>query len=127
MATLPRTTKANRISPTSSVALFNARPQSEFDAGINTSFAWTEHLERGSSTELLSDEEPDDEGETGRPARALYLFSGKAEFRELSVEAGDELEVVKEEVGDGWSLVKNKTGECGLLPRTYYTASFLSC
>ena len=56
-----------------------------------------------------------------RPARALYAFEGKAEFRELKVEAGDELDVVKEDVGDGWSLVRDATGEIGLLPKTYYT------
>jgi sorting nexin-9/18/33 len=122
MATLPRTTKS-----TPSVAVLNLRPQSEsdFDAGINTSAAWTEHLERASEIDagFLSDEEPDnqDDDDEGRPARALYPFAGKAEFRELSVEAGDELEVMKEELADGWSLVKIGSGEVGLLPRTYYT------
>jgi sorting nexin-9/18/33 len=53
----------------------------------------------------------------------LYDFEGKAEFRELSVSAGDELEIVKEELADGWSLVKNDLGELGLLPRTYYAVS----
>jgi sorting nexin-9/18/33 len=113
MATLPRTTKPS--------TLFT-RPQSEFDAGINASTAWTEHLERESIS--LSDEEPDndaDSAETHRQARALYRFEGKAEFRELSVEAGDDLDVVKEDLADGWSLVKNYMGEVGLLPRTYYT------
>ncbi|KAJ7741445.1 hypothetical protein DFH07DRAFT_926149 [Mycena maculata] len=113
MATLPR-------SPTSSKILPERRPHSDFDAGINASTAWTEHLESSGS---LSDEEPDDEEPEGtlRPARALYDFEGKTEFRELSVEAGDELEVVKEDLADGWSLVKNEAGEVGLLPRTYYT------
>ena len=71
------------------------RPISEFDAGINASAAWTEHLEREStySTEghtkevvdhSASDEENDEEqSETGRPARAVYDFEGKPEFREL--------------------------------------------
>jgi sorting nexin-9/18/33 len=43
----------------------------------------------------LSDEEPDndaDSAETHRQVRAVYQFEGKAEFRELSVEAGDDLE-----------------------------------
>ncbi|KAJ7461859.1 hypothetical protein B0H11DRAFT_2056357 [Mycena galericulata] len=113
MATLPR-------SPTSSKILPDRRPHSEFDAGINASTAWTEHLGASGS---LSDEEPDDEEPEGthRPARALYDFEGKTEFRELSVEAGDEIEVVKEDLADGWSLVKNEAGEIGLLPRTYYT------
>lgn len=120
MTTLPRT---NKSPATVSLSIFE-RPQSEFDAGINTSVAWTEHLERGS----LSDDEPDtdqDQGTDNRPARALYRFEGKAEFRELSVEAGDDLEVVKEQLADGWSLVKNEAGEVGLLPRTYYTVSDL--
>ncbi|KAG5636826.1 hypothetical protein H0H81_006680 [Sphagnurus paluster] len=116
MATLPR---ASKITPTvASSALFQ-RTVSEFDAGINTSAAWTTHIESGS----LSDEEPDHghEQESLRSGRALYDFDGKAEFRELSVEAGDEIEVVKETLADGWSLVKNTSGEIGLLPRSYYT------
>lgn len=121
MATLPRANKS--LSTASSIFISGPRPQSEFDAGINTSAAWTEHLERGS----LSDEEPDDNDEETitRPARALYDFEGKAEFRELSVEAGDELDVVKEDLADGWSLVKNVAGEVGLLPRSYYTVCFV--
>jgi hypothetical protein len=51
----------------------------------------------------------------------VYQFEGKAEFRELSVEAGDVLEVVKEDLADGWSLVNNDMGEVGLFPRAYYT------
>ncbi|KAF9467849.1 hypothetical protein BDZ94DRAFT_1155100 [Collybia nuda] len=120
MATLPR---ASKLTPGSSNSIFQ-RPQSEFDAGINASAAWTEHLETGSASGSgsLSDEEPDDgEQESLRPARALYEFEGKAEFRELSVQAGDDLEIVKEDLSDGWSLVKKVGGEIGLLPRTYYT------
>lgn len=81
----------------------------------------------GSGSGSLSDEEPDDEEqETLRSARALYDFEGKAEFKELSVDAGDALEVVKENLADGWSLVRNMTGEVGLLPRTYYTVRAFS-
>ncbi len=114
MATLPRASK----SPS------NIRPQSEFDAGINGSTAWIEHLERAS---IHSAEEAIDDDEDGshRPARALYDFDGKAEFRELSVEAGDELEVIKEDLADGWSLVKDASNEIGLLPRAYYTVSII--
>lgn len=100
----------------------------DFDAGINTSAAWTESRDKGRS---LSDEETDPNDPeldylqvTGRPARALYSFEGKPEFREVCVDAGDEIEVVREEVGDGWSLVKLFVGEgveLGLLPRSYYT------
>ncbi|KAF9042560.1 hypothetical protein BDZ89DRAFT_1128474 [Hymenopellis radicata] len=68
-------------------------------ASIST--AWIEHLER--------------------PARALYDFEGKTEFRELSGEAGDALEVLKEYITDGWSLVKDASIEIGFLPRVCYT------
>jgi len=127
MATLPRASKLAMANP------FFQRTQSEFDVGLNTSAAWTEHLESSSMSGSLSDEEPDisDSDETSRrqarrPGRALYDFEGKAEFRELSVSAGDALEVVKEDLADGWSLVRNAAGEVGLLPRTYYTVRFLS-
>ena len=72
---------------------------------------------------LSIDEEPEREAdeaggddltladEPGRPARALYAFDGKPEFRELSgVAGGDRLAVLKEEVGDGWSLVRHFGG-----------------
>ncbi|KAH7913117.1 hypothetical protein BJ138DRAFT_1002980 [Hygrophoropsis aurantiaca] len=127
MATLPR---ANKPVPSSSSIFFaDPRPQSEiqFDAGINSSAAWTEHLERGSlsdSAELEADVR-DPLEQDGQPARALYDFDGKVEFRELIVKAGDDLEVLKEDVGDGWSLVSTiiESGEkeIGLLPRTHYT------
>lgn len=100
----------------------------DFDAGINTSAAWTESRDKDRS---LSDEETDPNDPeldylqtSGRPARALYSFEGKPEFREVCVSAGDEIEVMREEVGDGWSLVKlfiEGGVELGLLPRSYYT------
>ncbi|KAJ7634712.1 hypothetical protein FB45DRAFT_472573 [Roridomyces roridus] len=122
MATLPRSPNSSRILP-------QRRPHSEFDAGINASTAWTEHLELESASSSagggsLSDEEPDydeDAEDEFRPARALYAFEGKTEFRELSVDAGDEIQVIKEDLADGWSLIRNEAGEVGLLPRTYYT------
>ena len=99
----------------------------DFDAGINTSAAWTESRDKGRS---LSDEETDPNDPElgylqvpGRPARALYSFEGKPEFREVCVDAGDGIEVIREEVGDGWSLVKlfiEGGVELGLLPRSYY-------
>jgi len=99
----------------------------DFDAGINASAAWTESRDKGRS---LSDEETDPNDPEldylqvpGRPARALYAFEGRPEYREVCVSAGDEIEVVKEEVGDGWSLVKlfiEGGVELGLLPRSYY-------
>ncbi|PPQ66553.1 hypothetical protein CVT24_007118 [Panaeolus cyanescens] len=141
MATLPR----SRIGPSPLAAVH--RQTSDFDAGINTSAAWTESLESGdeaidtiskarnrrffSESNLPNspvDEERDDEIEqVTQPARALYDFEGKPEFRELCVKAGDDLELVKEDVGEGWSLMKDATGEVGLLPQTYYslTADFV--
>ncbi|KAF9484995.1 hypothetical protein BDN70DRAFT_871680 [Pholiota conissans] len=133
MATLPR---SSRYPPGSQSSIL-PRPMSEFDSGINTSTAWTEslgteesisrarsrqYLSESGVPHTLSEDEGDDEPEVmTRPARALYAFEGKAEFRELQVEAGDELEVIKEDVGHGWSLVRDATGEMGLLPQTYYT------
>lgn len=106
----------------------------DFDAGINTSAAWTESRDKGRS---LSDEETDPNDPQldylqvpGRPARALYSFEGKPEFREVCVSAGDGIEVIREEVGDGWSLVKlfvEGGVELGLLPRSYYTVCFNGC
>jgi sorting nexin-9/18/33 len=116
MATLPRSAKSS--TPNSS-AFHRPHSALDFDAGINASTAWTEHLERSISDEE-PDEEPDDDTQY-RTARALYAFEGKAEFRELSIEAGVTLYVVKEKLADGWSLVKTVDGEMGLLPRSYYT------
>lgn len=127
MATLPRTTKQSSTPASARIPAFDQRPHSDldFDAGINSSAAWTEHLDRG----YLSDDEPTDHlelhGQRGLSARALYQFEGKVEFRELTVEAGDELEVLKQDVGDGWSLVKTEDGKIGLLPRAYYTVGAL--
>ncbi|KAG8835344.1 hypothetical protein FRC20_007295, partial [Serendipita sp. 405] len=95
------------------------RPQSEFDAGLNTSTAWTEHLERTSTYQSVSDDEKE-EPPKGRPARALYDFEGRADFRELTMKAGDDIEVLKEHLPDGWSLV-SIGGEAGLIPTSYYT------
>jgi len=125
MATLPRSSIRYPPGP--------PRPISEFDSGINTSTAWTEHLEGGhtprssmrkhlsESNVLAIASDEDDIEEITYPARTLYKFEGKAEFRELSVEAGDEVEVIKEDVGEGWSLVRDSLGEVGLLPQSYYT------
>ncbi|KAG1870008.1 hypothetical protein F4604DRAFT_1773130 [Suillus subluteus] len=133
MATLPRAIKST--SGSSIISDNDTRPRSDapFDAGIKSSGAWTEHLECYS----LSDDEPEPTDghhelqpieEIVKTARALYDFEGKAEFKELTIEAGDELDILKEEAGDGWSLVRASSGEIGLLPQTYYTCttSFLS-
>lgn len=104
----------------------------DFDAGINTSNAWTEHqresLTLGSNSETspsLSDDEPDEqevepEDIDGRAARVLHDFEGKPEFRELNASAGDEIEIMRLDVGEGWSLVRKLDGEMGLLPQAYY-------
>jgi sorting nexin-9/18/33 len=128
MATLPRVIKPTLDSSIVSGNYTRPRSDTPFDAGMITSSAWTEHLECHS----LSDDEPEpaDEHHELQPveepvkaARALYNFEGQAESRELTVEAGDELNILKEEAGDGWSLVRVSSGEIGLLPQTYYTVS----
>ncbi|KAH9852382.1 PX-domain-containing protein [Lenzites betulinus] len=89
--------------------------------------------EQDGGDSVAEDDVGDDED--GRPARALYAFQGKAEFRELThIEAGDELEIMREDVGEGWSLARLARGsheggpesEMGLIPRSYYifTAEF---
>lgn len=137
MATIPRSSRlpGNEIQ----------RPLSDFDAGINTSHAWTDHLgehaeditptpsvskarskkylSESNAVRSMSDNELDesDAEDVALPAQALYAFQGKAEFRELTVEAGDGLDVMKQDVGEGWSLVRDSQGQIGLLPQTYYT------
>lgn len=90
----------------------------DFDSGINASAAWQQHLDQ------ISDEDQDvislDKSKV-RPARVLYNFEGKPEFRELSVLSGDKIQILEEDLADGWSLVRNQSGEDGLLPRSYYT------
>lgn len=104
-------------------------PSLDFDAGINASSAWTVYLGSDNSrSSSLSDDasELDDhfEEETdGRRARVLFAFEGRAGSKELDVKAGDEIIVVREQAGEGWSLVKTRRGRVGLLPRSYYTVN----
>lgn len=106
-------------------------PPLDFDAGINASNAWTVYLDSDSSrSRSLSDDEAEDEAADefegdidGRGARVLFAFTGKPEFRELDVKAGDEITVLREEAGDGWSLAKTRQGRAGLLPRSYFTVN----
>ena len=95
------------------------RPASDFDSGHNTSAAWI------GAQQSLSDDDNDDDvaQERGRPARVLYDFEGKGEFRELTLTAGDELTVIKE-LHEGWSLA-NYNGEVGLVPKAYYIVSII--
>jgi SH3 domain len=100
------------------------RPASEFDAGINASTAWVaEQADRDAGLSISDDEEETDTG-AGRAARALYDFGGKPEFRELAMRAGDALDILKEELDDGWSLA-NVDGKVGLIPRSYYAVCAL--
>ncbi|KAI0261246.1 hypothetical protein BC834DRAFT_830596 [Gloeopeniophorella convolvens] len=100
-------------------------PPLDFDAGINASNAWAGRLGSDAfKSHSLSDDEDEDDFDTevdGRGARVLFAFTGKVEFRELDVKAGDEVTVIREEVGDGWSLVRTRSGSVGLLPQSYYT------
>ncbi|EJC97781.1 uncharacterized protein FOMMEDRAFT_149578 [Fomitiporia mediterranea MF3/22] len=189
MSTFPRRLKQSggpTISAGAPAQPLLTRPAtSDFDAGLNSSAAWTEHLDLArtlSESELAhvvpvgeadslslgsADEEKvvrdDDDGEQqdesqegveltltrGRPARVLYDFNGEATAKELSVRAGDELEVLHETIdsADGWSLARiplrvhddddnddnerneqdaddadsEHGGEVGLVPREYYT------
>ena len=103
-------------------------PATGFDAGINTSNAWTVYLDSDSSrSRSLSDDEGEDDNSEvdidGRGARVLSAFAGKAEFKELDVKAGDEITVIREHAGDGWSLARTRSGVPGLLPRSYYTVN----
>jgi sorting nexin-9/18/33 len=100
----------------------------DFDAGINSSNAWTVYLDSDSSrSRSLSDDESKDDNSQeeidGRGARVLFAFEGKAELKELDVKAGDEITVVHEQAGDGWSLVRTHSGVTGLVPRSYYTVN----
>ncbi|CAG8578682.1 8825_t:CDS:10 [Paraglomus brasilianum] len=56
----------------------------------------------------------------GRQARALYDFEGEPEFRELSFFAGDVLNVLREQLAEGWSMAE-KDGITGLVPDSYIT------
>src|SRR3977135_348635 len=111
MATLPNP-KSPLTPPTISTDTFFARPASEFDAGINASNAWVAERDANQS---ISDDEEEADADTGRAARALYDFEGKPEFRELTICAGAELDIIKEELDDGWSLAK-VDGKVGLVP-----------
>ena len=111
-------TRLQSISPPA--ANLPVRPFSEFDAGLNASSAWTEHLEMSDGSERGSHTSEHDQPD--RSARALYDFEGKVEFGELTVQAGDDLLILDEYFSEGWSLAKFEE-ETGLIPHTYYTVS----
>jgi sorting nexin-9/18/33 len=113
----------------------------DFDSGINSSAAWTEHVATRSeqvghvqeasvsdeelgvtpapTEELLNAETHDQTEQETFLARTLYDFDGKPEFGELAIRAGVEVLVLKPDVGDGWSLV-DCAGQVGLIPSSYY-------
>ncbi|KAL5523195.1 hypothetical protein ACEPAF_1462 [Sanghuangporus sanghuang] len=191
MSTFPRGIKFKQstISGATPAEPFLTRPTSDsnfnknfdFDAGLNSSAAWTEHLHehdltKESEGDSLSIDECEEgssssgrqttigikqdaceehgihgeEGTTfgpGRPARVLYNFSGEPALKELQLRAGDELDILRETIGNsgGWSLarVPRRVGghkerkdeqedangdEIGLVPREYYafTTDFIS-
>ena len=140
-----------------------AKTPSDFDAGINSSAAWTTGSAavdvRSPRNSEATDERPrtvdesltvetqpilpvsseregsDDMGSPKpevRWARVVYNVSGKEEFQELTVKAGDEIEVLEEILAEGWSLARLKRSsrnvgniDVGLIPRLYYVVSSL--
>ena len=154
MSTFPRQSKLNGVSTAGPAKPVLTRPTSDFDAGLNSSTAWTEHLGKdidalslfGSdkaasnlSKECLSIDEI--ENLSGRPARVLFDFDGDQARGELVVCAGNDIEILKEELehADGWSLAKplldtredgdERSASCevaaGFIPRSYYSVSLL--
>lgn len=120
---MPLSPSANNVPATpTSITADMLRRSYDFDAGINTSNAWVAEQSDKEVGQSASDDEAElDEDEyKGRPARTLYDFEGKTEFRELTVVAGEELEIIKEVLDDGWSLARSK-GHIGLIPQSYYT------
>ncbi|KAL5499175.1 hypothetical protein ACEPAH_1693 [Sanghuangporus vaninii] len=190
MSTFPRGVKFKQstISGATPAEPFLTRPTSDstfsknfdFDAGLNSSAAWTEHLHeheltKESESDSLSIDECEGSSSSGRhtvigikqdaseehgihngeevtfgpgrPARVLYDFSGELALKELQLRAGDELDILRETIGNssGWSLarVPRRVGghkerkdeqedangdEVGLVPREYYafTTDFIS-
>ncbi|KAL7294914.1 hypothetical protein TKK_0011835 [Trichogramma kaykai] len=55
----------------------------------------------------------------GRQVRALYDFSGEPGSAELSINAGEILTVIRDNVGDGWCEGYNQSRQSGLFPAAY--------
>ena len=51
--------------------------------------------------------------------RAIYAFSGEPGTAELSIEAGEILTVIRDNVGDGWCEGYNQNAKSGLFPAAY--------
>lgn len=167
MSTFPRRVKSPAaasvtLATTTAVSSPYLTRGTSFDAGINSSAAWTEHLERELDSLSLSDEEkgpgagrygvffssvdrtepkqPEDgdaniELPRGKFARVLYDFDGKGEYNELNLKAGEDIEILTEDLAEGWSLARiplltttgededGHAGEVGLVPRSYFAVS----
>ena len=153
MSTFPRGSRLDAISSSELAKPVLTRPTSDFDAGINSSTAWAEHLGKEFDSLSLSDSDKTLSNSSGggnvavagsigpcrgRPACVLFDFKGDRTCSELDVRAGDEIEVLKEDLGnaDGWSMaripikdeedkrseeVKDREGEVGFIPRAYYS------
>ncbi|BFZ15586.1 hypothetical protein BsWGS_18625 [Bradybaena similaris] len=52
-------------------------------------------------------------------AACLYDFEGDEHNGELSFFAGEVLQIINQDVGDGWWEARNKAGKHGLIPETY--------
>lgn len=140
MSTFPRRVDSKLLQPTSLSAttttqetvaglFLNPRPLSEapqstgldFDAGLNSSNAWTKFLSEDASKRSKKEDEVSSDPlseVTGRLAIVLYDFSGQTDLGELFVEAGGELEVLQEYVpseeegsdnSEGWSLARKRS------------------
>ncbi|KZS87259.1 hypothetical protein SISNIDRAFT_433832 [Sistotremastrum niveocremeum HHB9708] len=98
------------------------------DSGLKVPAAWTFGLDQEDylhepELSLSDDDEREhvhEDEEEEKPARTLYKFEGKSELRELSLAAGQDITVLKEDMSEGWSLVRHKE-TIGLFPRSYYT------
>ncbi|XP_015602293.1 sorting nexin-9 isoform X2 [Cephus cinctus] len=55
----------------------------------------------------------------GQQVRALYEFKGEPGTAELSINAGEILTVMRDNVGDGWCEGFNESGQSGLFPAAY--------
>ncbi|XP_012259782.2 sorting nexin-18 [Athalia rosae] len=55
----------------------------------------------------------------GHQVQALYDFTGEPGTAELSINAGEVLTVIRDNVGDGWCEGVNQNGKSGLFPAAY--------
>lgn len=55
----------------------------------------------------------------------MYNFEGHEEYRELTVQEGDLVDVLQENIAEGWCLAENQ-GVKGLVPVSYLEVTPLS-